>query len=207
MPSTHVHVVPARRAQHRRARNASLCLLAASLLGLVVASPSWANEPAPDPDTAGFEVDFLTMMIDHHQMAVHMSELCLERAVHPQLLALCEDIMTTQAAEIEQMQAWLADWYGVEHEPSMDHPGHHQEMAHLATLSGEAFEVAFLQMMTEHHATAVSEGLECLREAGHPELRRLCAGIVSSQTREIVRMQVWLCRWFGACDFRDPTAA
>lgn len=181
--------------------------LFAIFLGVVVAPPASADAPAADPDAEAFEVEFLEMMIDHHQMAVHMSEMCLEKAVHEELLKLCESIMTTQAAEIAQMQAWLADWYGIEHEPSMGDPAHHHHMGHLATLSGAAFEKAFLEMMVEHHAMAVVDGTECLREAAHPELWRLCSSIVQSQMREIVRMQLWLCRWYGDCDFRNPLAA
>ena len=181
--------------------------LVAAFLGLLFAPPASADAPAADPDAAAFEVEFLTMMIDHHQMAVHMSEMCLDKAVHEDLLDLCESIMTSQAAEIVQMQAWLSDWYGIEHEPSMDDPAHHQHMEHLETLSGEAFEVAFLEMMIEHHAMAVVDGQECLRESAHRELRSLCAGIVRTQLREIVQMQVWLCRWYGECEFRNPLAA
>ena len=199
--------VPSARRKRPFGRLTATAVLLTALLGLLVASPASADNPAADPEAAAFEVEFLTMMIDHHQMAVHMSEMCLEEAAHEDLLNLCASIMTTQQAEIEQMQAWLADWYGIEHEPSMDDPVHHQQMEHLATLSGEAFEVAFLEMMVEHHAMAVVEGVKCLRQAGHSELRKLCAGIVSSQLREIVQMQVWLCRWYGECEFRNPLAA
>jgi len=193
--------------KRRSGRRAASAGLLAALLGLLLASPASAEGPASNPQAAAFEVEFLTMMIDHHQMAVDTSGMCLEKAVHEDLLELCDSIMTTQAAEIEQMQAWLADWYGIEHEPSMDDPGHHQQMARLGALSGSAFEVAFLEMMTEHHAIAVAEGLECLPQAGHSLLRRLCAGIAGSQTRESIQMQVWLCRWFGECGFRNPLAA
>lgn len=194
------------RAPRRRRILGTVGLLAA-FSGLVLAPPASADAPASDPEATSFEVEFLTMMIDHHQMAVHMSEMCVDKAIHEQLVGLCESIMTSQAAEIAQMQAWLADWYGIDHEPSMDDPAHHEQMERLATLSGEEFEVAFLEMMVEHHAMAVIEGRECLREAAHRELRRLCAGIVGTQLREIVRMQVWLCLWYDECDFRLPLAA
>jgi len=184
-----------------------MAALLVAFAGLFLAPPAAADAPADDPAAAGFEVEFLEMMIDHHQMAIHMSEMCLEEAVHPELVGLCEDIMTTQAAEIEQMQGWLAAWYGIEHEPSMDDPAHHQQMMELGSLSGERFEIAFLEMMVERHAMAVVEARQCLRQAAHSELRRLCASIFSSQLREIVQMQVWLCRWYGECDFRNPLAA
>lgn len=58
-------------------------------------------------------------MIDHHNMAVMMAGLCEDRAIHEELLALCDQIATSQSAEIEDMQAWLHDWYGINYEPEM----------------------------------------------------------------------------------------
>ncbi|MDT0119030.1 DUF305 domain-containing protein [Kocuria sp. PD6] len=50
-------------------------------------------------------------MIDHHYMAVVMAQECVDKAVHPELAAMCEDIITVQNQEIEQMQTWLEEWY------------------------------------------------------------------------------------------------
>ena len=72
-----------------------------------------ASAPAPSPSTSNFEIRFMTDMIDHHQMAVMMAEMCIARAIHPELRSLCENIRTAQMAEIEEMQAWLQDWYGI----------------------------------------------------------------------------------------------
>ena len=66
------------------------------------------------------------------------------------------------------------------------------------------FEVAFLEMRIEHHLPAMRDGLECIEEAEHAQLKRLCQSIVTSQVREINQMQVWLCKWYKKCDFRDP---
>ena len=32
---------------------------------------------------------------------------------------MCQDIAANQTAEIETMQAWLQDWYGIAYEPDM----------------------------------------------------------------------------------------
>lgn len=173
----------------------------ALVTALVVATPASANAPAASPRAAEFEVQFLEDMIDHHQMALHMGELCLEKAVHDELGGLCETIIASQAAEIEAMQGWLSGWYGIDHEPMMNDPAHHQQMEELGRLSGAQFEIAFLQMMSEHHAMAVGEGLQCLRSAEHSELRGLCGEIVVTQLAEIAQMERWLCRWYGDCRF------
>ncbi len=69
------------------------------------------------------------------------------------------------------------------------------------------FEIAFLTMMSEHHAMAVTEGRDCLRRAEHSELRSLCGDIVSTQLREIAQMESWLCLWYGDCRFTFLRAA
>ena len=162
------------------------------------ASVGTASAPAPSPAHANYETKFMTDMIDHHHMAIMMSELCLEKAIHPELVALCEQIIATQAAEIEQMQGWLAEWYGIAYEPQMK-PGDMRMMEKLAALSPEEFEVAYMEMMIKHHTKAVKEGGHCLERAYHEELRELCENIIETQLREIAIMQQWLCEWYGIC--------
>jgi uncharacterized protein (DUF305 family) len=175
--------------------------VAVALGALLLAPPATADAPASDPDAAAFEVEFLEMMIDHHQMAVHMSMTCLDKAVNTELGRLCGKIMESQAEEISLMREWLMDWYGIDHEPSMDDPMHHEQMMQLEELSGSEYEIAFLQMMSEHHAMAVVDGQECQSSAEHHELVRLCRSIVLTQRREIRQMEMWLCRWYGDCSF------
>ncbi len=185
-------------------RTALLSTVLSAFLAVALAAPASANAPAADKRAARFEVAFMTEMIDHHQMGVHMAQPCIEKAVHSDLRRLCRSIARVQAAEIKQMQKWLRDWYRIDHEPSMDHAGHHRDMQTLERLSGAKFEIAWLEMMIEHHLPAVEEGLECLEEAEHAQLKKLCQSIVTSQVREINQMQVWLCKWYKKCEFRDP---
>jgi uncharacterized protein (DUF305 family) len=56
---------------------------------------------------------FIDSMIEHHQGAVAMAELAIEQAEHEEVRTLAEAILTAQEAEIEQMQGWLQEWYGV----------------------------------------------------------------------------------------------
>lgn len=144
---------------------------------------------------ARFEIRFMESMIDHHAMAVHMAEMCVEHAVHEELRAMCGEMITAQTAEIESMQAWLLDWYGITAEP--DHMGMDQMGMHGD--HGEEFEIMFLRMMIRHHATAVRDGSRCLYRAEHDELLDLCGDIVTTQSEEIQTMRGWLCDWYGRC--------
>jgi uncharacterized protein (DUF305 family) len=60
-----------------------------------------------------FEIAFMEMMIKHHAKAVKEASTCLERAYHPELLSLCQNIIDTQTREIVQMRTWLCQWYGI----------------------------------------------------------------------------------------------
>jgi uncharacterized protein (DUF305 family) len=54
------------------------------------------------------DVDFLLMMIPHHQSAVDMSVALLAEVKDPEVKALGEAVIATQEAEIAQMRAMLA---------------------------------------------------------------------------------------------------
>jgi uncharacterized protein (DUF305 family) len=157
-----------------------------------------ASAPAPSPSTSNFEIKFMTDMIDHHHMAVMMAEMCIAKAIHPELRSLCENIRAAQMAEIEEMQGWLQDWYGITYEPVMK-PGDERMMERLASLTGAEFEIAFMEMMIKHHEKAIKEGRHCLDKAYHTELRELCENIIRTQSAEIAQMQTWLCQWYGEC--------
>ena len=56
---------------------------------------------------------FMAMMIPHHQGAVDMASLVPDRAAHPELKDLATTIVGSQRSEIDQMNGWLASWYGL----------------------------------------------------------------------------------------------
>jgi uncharacterized protein (DUF305 family) len=182
--------------------------LAAFVLALVAmpvasAAPAAADGPAADPRSARYEVKFMTEMIDHHHMAVMMSAVCVQETdIEPELREMCQMMLADQQQEIELMQSWLQDWYGISYPPMMM-PGHGEMMAELAALDGDEFEVAFLMSMPGHHLDAVREGARCERMASHQELLDLCGAIRESQLREVEVMRSWLCDWHDICRDRE----
>ena len=160
-------------------------------VGLATSMPLLADSPAPEQSIANYEVRFMEEMIDHHAMAVMMGELCLEKAVHQELRTMCEEIIAAQTQEIETMQSWLQEWYGISYEPQMK-PGDMQEMEKLAATSGEEFEIMFMEMMIKHHAKAIKQATQCTERAYHDALVDMCEDIITTQQAEIEQMQTWL---------------
>ena len=97
------------------------------------------------------------------------------------------------------MRSWLQSWYGLDHEPELDRKTRRQ-VEFLASLTGEAFEKAFMQILIEHHAMAMEGAVECLLRAYHPEMLNMCAMMAAAQGEEIAMLRIWLCDWYSICD-------
>lgn len=160
----------------------------------------YASQPAPSISQSKFEVSFMEGMIDHHEMAIQMATLCLQKAVHPELKTVCQNIVSTQETEQTQMQSWLSDWYGVSYQPQMT-KGDQQMMKRMASMNSTDFEIMFMQMMIRHHWSAVIQASNCIDRAYHDQLVALCTQIIEAQTREIQQMRTWLCQWYGICNY------
>jgi uncharacterized protein (DUF305 family) len=64
------------------------------------------NTPEP------FDKAFIEAMIPHHQSAIDAAKAAESRAERAEIKELAEAIITDQQREIEQMQQWLAAWFG-----------------------------------------------------------------------------------------------
>lgn len=166
------------------------------------ASAVRASRAAADRMTTQFEVNFLTGMIPHHQMAIRMSQIAVRNSDNPEVRGLARRIIAEQRPEIQRMQRFLAH-NGVRNYTPTTTPDEQAVLRELRSLRGTEFDRAFLAEMIGHHRMAITgddtmEGAEeCTGRAAQPGLRRLCAGIVSTQTREIGQMQTLLAQWGG----------
>jgi len=61
-------------------------------------------------EPAHFDGHFLNMMVPHHRGAIEMANEALKRATHQEIKDLAENIISTQSAEIKQMEKWKASW-------------------------------------------------------------------------------------------------
>jgi uncharacterized protein (DUF305 family) len=201
----------------------------ASLCALVSGTPA-TPEAEPSPRSAHdvhaeieFDLVFIDMMIPHHESAVVMAQVALERAEHDEIRNLAAAIIAAQTAEIAQLEAWRAEWYpGAERLPmdeltaiiaersgqmlDMEGMGHVDLMSGMDASSSlvslcsapEPFDLAFIDAMIPHHESAVAAANVGLENNTHPELRDLELQIIDGQQAEIDQMRTWRDLWYGA---------
>jgi uncharacterized protein (DUF305 family) len=184
-------------------------LFVALVLFLVSCAPTAdlavKTEESSMPES-GSEIDelFIDMMVPHHQGAVEMAKIALERSERPEIWELANAIISSQEAEITQLKTWKEQWYGSSETPSMQvmpamGGGHAMDMqADVDTLknASEPFDLAFIDAMIPHHQSAIDAAQIVINSAVHPEIKELALQIIEAQQKEIDQMTEWRQVWY-----------
>jgi uncharacterized protein (DUF305 family) len=64
------------------------------------------------------DVDFVTLMLPHHQGAIDMAKAELVYGKDPQIRRLAQEIIADQVSEIQLMQLWLTRNEATSHNPN-----------------------------------------------------------------------------------------
>lgn len=160
---------------------------------------STSSEPSSTgPSSTGFtgaDTMFLQMMIPHHQQAIDISELALQKSQNLELLSLAKIIIRDQKSEITQMKAWLNQAKSSEHMGhSMEGMGgmlNEKDLAALDKAAGEDFDTLWLKGMIEHHDGAIHMS-EMIRDANNPDVKAFGEKIVKDQSTQITQMKKML---------------
>jgi len=146
------------------------------------------------------DVTFLQMMIPHHEQANEMAEMVEGATERPELAELAATILSTQTAEIEQMNGLLeaaGEDAGMGGMDMSSMPGMMDEaqMAELMQLRDVAFDLAFIDRMTEHHSGAIEMSETVIADGENPEVVQLAQEIIDAQQTEIDQMAEWRSAW------------
>lgn len=189
---------------------AIIALLLAAILGAVILKDGNSMEEtmghdmgshmsgSSDSSSSGFtgaDTMFLQMMIPHHQQAIDISELALQKSKNAELLDLAKIIIRDQKSEIAQMKAWL-DQAGASED--MGHSAHSmggmlndEDLAALDKATGKNFDTLWLKGMIEHHDGAIHMS-EMIRDASNLEIKVFGETIVQDQSAQITQMKKML---------------
>ena len=166
------------------------------------AAPATIQPPVTAPSDGGAQhndtdIRFAQMMIPHHQQALAMAEMALQRAESAEVKALAEQIRAAQDPEIATLNGFLSAWGTPPLEGGMDHSGMDHsngmmsqgDMDSLGATTGASFDRTFLEMMIAHHEGAVAESEREVAGGANAEAKQLATEIISGQTAEIERMR------------------
>ena len=142
---------------------------------------------------------FIDAMIPHHRGAVEMAEVALENAEHRQVRSLADNVVTTQKAEVRDLESIRRREYGTAGAPKEMSPEDMQTMG--MTDPGRLarqrpFDKAFIDAMIPHHRSAIEMAQVAREETENPEVREIATNIVSAQEREISQMKRWREQWY-----------
>jgi len=162
------------------------------------------------PADAEFDLRFIDGMTPHHQGAIAMAQEALQKAQHPEIKKLAQDIIDAQQKEIAEMKQWRATWY-----PNVGNApvAWHTEMGHSMTMSQDQmnsmmmnmdlgaadaeFDLRFINAMIPHHEGAIVMANQVLNKSQRPEVRQLAQDIIASQQAEIDQMKQWRQAWYN----------
>lgn len=162
----------------------------------VATMPILASAPAPRNRVTALEIRLLRDLIDGHNFAVEMSQVCLQKATLDNLKSLCQQVVTTQQQQIETMQSWLRDWYGINYAPTSNNFSKNV-VNQLSALSGDDFNVTFMKTLTSHHWGAIEFGGEIIDRAYHTEFVELATNVITGQVNEINQLRSLLKNVYG----------
>ena len=151
---------------------------------------------------------FIEQMIPHHDGAVAMAKLALEKSKRSEIKTLANAIIAGQTKEIVDMTGWYKNWFGKDvpkvssgmmgggmMSQSGMHMGGQEDMKALETATD--FDKAFLEAMIPHHQLALMMVQMLETGTNRPEMIQLAKNITASQSKEIKDMQGWYQEWYG----------
>jgi uncharacterized protein (DUF305 family) len=143
---------------------------------------------------------FIEQMIPHHESAIAMANLALQKTKHDEVKTLANNIISSQAAEINTMKEWYKDWYGVD-VPTVSASNMwggsmmESETSRDELSAASDFDAAFLSQMIEHHQMAVMMANMLSISTSRSEMKKLANDIITAQNKEIGDMQQWQQDW------------
>ena len=157
-------------------------------------------------NVSSIDQHFIEQMIPHHDGAIAMANLALEKASHPEIKTLAQAILKAQSTENQEMRSWYQDWFGKNVPTNGNiatggmmsqggmHMGSIQDIDALQNASN--FDKEFIEQMIPHHQMAIMMARMLEYGTNRPEMLQLAKNIQSSQAEEIRQMQVWYQQWY-----------
>lgn len=142
-----------------------------------------------DPD-----IDFSSLMKIHHESAVEMAQIEVERGTDTSLIAFAKQVIADQKKEIDYFFSYIHNNKAEQRNQAFVTDAkkflHH---SHSSKETGSV-DTLFVQLIIPHHQGAVDMSQLYLKYASDSQLKGLAEDIIKAQERKISFLQEWLKR-------------
>jgi uncharacterized protein (DUF305 family) len=148
------------------------------------------------PKTNDPDIDFVKMMIMHHQGAINMANVELEAGKNDSLKRTAQKIINEQQTEIQEFNTILATLTVDDSDPAftMEQANNMTKMGKMADeqlITGD-IDNDFATLMIVHHQSAIDNASAYLHHGHSEQISSMAHSIVDSQTMEIIELSNWL---------------
>jgi uncharacterized protein (DUF305 family) len=138
------------------------------------------------PLTNASDVEFIDMMVPHHEMAIMMAEQELARGNSAAVKTFAQRVKDAQMMEIAQLKAARKELTGSDVVPPPPPDPHmDMDMAMMMTMSGAALDMMFIDDMIPHHAGVLEVTHRAKDTLQRADIKALATKMFDDQAREI----------------------
>lgn len=147
--------------------------------------------------TGDFDYDFATMMIEHHQGAIDMSQILLKSGKNKKLKDMTQKGISMQKESQKEVRAFISKH---KMESSKNNSDHNEIMEAMEKMMKEMkgmkmsrdMDKDFAMMMTMHHKSGIDMSNSELSHGKAAELKQMAQKMIDAQKKEIKELQDWL---------------
>lgn len=150
-----------------------------------------------------FDQSYIDMMIPHHMSIIALAQAAAPRLTDERLITLADEIISAQAAEIDELSGYREQFYGSPDPMPVDESAMMGMMGGMSMsmdemmlmMDAEALvatyctsadpNLAFIDLTIPHHESGVAASEVALLQSTHAEIRALAERVIMDQRREI----------------------
>ena len=155
------------------------------------------NSHEPAESDSPYELQFIDTMTRHHRDAIEMGQLAAARAHHPELRECSAKLVTGQERQIRLMAEWRDQWYAGK--PDAENRRLRGmsilNKADLDSLSGNEFDLKFIDMMIPHDEGGIVMAREAFGKVSRGEIKALSQQIMDMQQKDIKMLSECRAKW------------
>lgn len=148
-----------------------------------------ATSDGVQPVVVDNDLEFIDALVPHHEMAVMMADLVLEKGSDAHVKEMAQTMKAAQTGEIAELKATRKRIDGSDEVPEMHDPHMDEDMDMMQGATGAALDRIFLEHMVPHHAGAIQIAHNALPNLKEANLKTMAGKIIVDQAEEIGMIQ------------------